>query len=872
MTLILMALISVMIPIRSGSAQPGPILLDDTVDILLAGDEEFMAATDIDDPQGKVRLALEDVRSRFLDQLGIEIVYHGWVSWDSHDDEFFSFHLLEEARREIGWYSGMIWENNVMDVLAVFTDQEMILMDGWTNQTADAVIVKNRIRSRFAYILQHEISHLYLGGGHCDHGGAFPTCVMNEDELFGGYSIVWQSTCKDGMLANKGRYNRYARFTLHLVVSSDDLMAHEIANVTKAGLAKIGINVVVDIRSEQDIQNDVWGTSWDKTWDDAPEHGWDMVWYESAGTPEGLTWYHLANKTPPNGFNIMCWNNTDADEVLGSGMQASNALDKQADLGRWQESFMHDPPSIIIYYPTGPINDSRGIAFNLHHPFLSNRYGRQAIAHAINYISIFDDILPDTGISEKYGRAPIHPDWQYTYGGETVDLFDNDLKSYEYNITRALMYLDMWWYAKDGTTYAKGPVGDADFNGKVIIDDFYIWIDWFGKRTHQIRYQPGQDVDPDWDNSGFVEMLDFLKWPPRYAFYYPENSHIWQWSRSPVIPLGAEYPFIYVEPASIENTTYEPGTNFTVSIKTDYNGSDITGYEFALYYNPNVLHGVNVTNGNLIVDGTASFIPGTFDNTNGKLTLSGAFFFFASRPAPLTSGPGILANVTFEVVGWGDSGILLGDQTQLVGFTENGWGIDYDIINAWMMSNHIKNSYFTNVHDVTVTSVSYALPYGANATYPSWAINISTTVKNEGDFTETFNVTVYANSTAIETKNITDLAPGENTTLTYTCAVPDPTVWTPYPPYYVVSAEAEAVSWENDTSDNVFVDGSLTVKHPGDVDGDGDVDNTDQQLVMDVFNSEYGDPEYDWRCDFDGDGDVDNNDKAILLDNKGWQA
>jgi len=53
MTLILMALISVMIPIRSGSAQPESIVVDDTVDVLLAGDEEFMAAVNIDNPRGR---------------------------------------------------------------------------------------------------------------------------------------------------------------------------------------------------------------------------------------------------------------------------------------------------------------------------------------------------------------------------------------------------------------------------------------------------------------------------------------------------------------------------------------------------------------------------------------------------------------------------------------------------------------------------------------------------------------------------------------------------------------------------------------------------------------------------------------------------
>jgi len=45
---------------------------------------------------------------------------------------------------------------------------------------------------------------------------------------------------------------------------------------------------------------------------------------------------------------------------------------------------------------------------------------------------------------------------------------------------------------------------------------------------------------------------------------------------------AAEYPCIYVDPPSIIDPTLTPGKNFTVSIKTDYNGSDINAYQFTL--------------------------------------------------------------------------------------------------------------------------------------------------------------------------------------------------------------------------------------------------------------------------------------------------
>jgi len=55
--------------------------------------------------------------------------------------------------------------------------------------------------------------------------------------------------------------------------------------------------------------------------------------------------------------------------------------------------------------------------------------------------------------------------------------------------------------------------------------------------------------------------------------------------------FAVESPAIYVDPALIRDTTLTPGSNFTVAITTDYNGTDITSWQFTLNYNPSVLHG-----------------------------------------------------------------------------------------------------------------------------------------------------------------------------------------------------------------------------------------------------------------------------------------
>jgi len=161
-----------------------------------------------------------------------------------------------------------------------------------------------------------------------------------------------------------------------------------------------------------------------------------------------------------------------------------------------------------------------------------------------------------------------------------------------------------------------------------------------------------------------------------------------------------ESPYIAVIPDTIVDPTLTPGKNFTVSIYTDYTGSDIWGWQFTLAYNSSIIHGVEVINGDLITNDTfthlppwmrpARFIQGVFDNTLGTLSLTVAFYFFLLPLPPTTPGPGILANVTFEVVGLGRTNITLGADTALKTPT-------YDIIDGELMPDHLRHGYFSNI-------------------------------------------------------------------------------------------------------------------------------------------------------------------------------
>jgi len=114
-------------------------------------------------------------------------------------------------------------------------------------------------------------------------------------------------------------------------------------------------------------------------------------------------------------------------------------------------------------------------------------------------------------------------------------------------------------------------------------------------------------------------------------------------------------------------------------------------------------------------------------------------------------------------------------------------------------------------HDLAVTHVTTSRTVVGQGS----SLNINATVANRGDYTETFDVTAYANTTAIQTKTLT-LTSGNSTTLDFTW---DTTGFARG--NYTISAVADTVPGETDFDDNNCTDGLVTVTIPGDVNGDG---------------------------------------------------
>jgi parallel beta-helix repeat protein len=121
------------------------------------------------------------------------------------------------------------------------------------------------------------------------------------------------------------------------------------------------------------------------------------------------------------------------------------------------------------------------------------------------------------------------------------------------------------------------------------------------------------------------------------------------------------------------------------------------------------------------------------------------------------------------------------------------------------------------------------------------SLNINATVANRGDYTETFNVTAYANDTAIQTETLT-LTSGNSTTLTFTWNTSGFAYGN-----YTISAYAWPVMGETDTDDNRFIDDRVFISVVGDLGGgvppqffncDGKVDGKDLSLFLQCFKGQ----------------------------------
>jgi PKD repeat protein len=108
------------------------------------------------------------------------------------------------------------------------------------------------------------------------------------------------------------------------------------------------------------------------------------------------------------------------------------------------------------------------------------------------------------------------------------------------------------------------------------------------------------------------------------------------------------------------------------------------------------------------------------------------------------------------------------------------------------------------IHDIRILNV---IPSATEVDLDQ-GVNITVIVRNEGNFTETFDVTLYYDNNTIETQTVTNLAPSADKTLTFRWNTAGVTPNT----NYTIKAEASTVQGETDTDNNTNADVTIKVK------------------------------------------------------------
>jgi hypothetical protein len=245
-------------------------------------------------------------------------------------------------------------------------------------------------------------------------------------------------------------------------------------------------------------------------------------------------------------------------------------------------------------------------------------------------------------------------------------------------------------------------------------------------------------------------------------------------------PAGSR---MFVDPPEIIDPTAVPcQTNFNINVSID-DVANMKTAQFNMTYDSNVISiiGLNFlkVNGQYPVlsinaNGTAGFI---------WMGLTYSTAVTASDPTPIVT-------ITFHVTNLGATPLNLTD-TKMTDPLGN--SIPHQTYDGFFMAL---------IRDVAVTNIVPSRTWA----YTGWPVNITVTVKNKGNATETFNVTAYYDTDQIGIMTVTNLAPNEERNIIFewnTTSVAEGN--------YVIKAIADILPYEFKTSDNTLTDGIVYI-------------------------------------------------------------
>jgi hypothetical protein len=140
-----------------------------------------------------------------------------------------------------------------------------------------------------------------------------------------------------------------------------------------------------------------------------------------------------------------------------------------------------------------------------------------------------------------------------------------------------------------------------------------------------------------------------------------------------------------------------------------------------------------------------------------------------------------------------------------------------------------------------------------------FSCSVTVVVADDGQYTETFNVSCYANTTSVGMQLVSNLQAGCALVLTFSWN----TTGFGYG-NYTLSAYAWPVPGETSVAKNTFIGGTVKVSIPADLNGDGTVDIYDAIILANAYNSRPVTSNWNPNADINSDNVVDIYDAIIL--------
>lgn len=296
---------------------------------------------------------------------------------------------------------------------------------------------------------------------------------------------------------------------------------------------------------------------------------------------------------------------------------------------------------------------------------------------------------------------------------------------------------------------------------------------------------------------------------------------------------------VYINPPEITGLIL--GQNFTVGVAVA-NVTNLAGWQFRLYFLSRVINVIVAQQGPFLENiRNTIFVPANITNyynaTHGLVYLACALLGTGQG----ADGSGILATINFTVVGVGQTPLHLPQNgTKLLDHTPPPAGPIR--IPHTTADGHVR----VGGNDVAITNIELQKTVTNDTN-----VQIDVTVQNYGDYSTTFDVTLYYNENEIETQTATDLPPANSRNVTFTWDT------TPIPKgNYTIKAYAHPVTGEITLENNLLIGGSITETIIGDVTGDYKVDIFDIYQFARAFDSTPEHPRWRPNCDLNNDGKI----------------